>query len=454
MVKIVRQAGQKCTLNKPLYCPKNVEHLNILFNKLIFIFLCIGMIFTDLPISEKTVTKSLMIFIAPIIVAFIIINRKLNLKITKNTQIMYLYSIVTFIVSIYLLFFNVIIKGTDVNVYDTNIILKNIEAFISTLFIHFLVYLSLIFTLNNMNINKIRKVVIIIFIGLTIAAYIEYLKPQIFNYLHSTPITDGRLRLFTSEPSHAVLLYTIITMLSLYFVKKEYFNYVIIIIYFIILIFINSKGSFISLMIMSIIMFLKHIKKYRYILGLLIILLLSYYLLYKFALPSIYIDIEKYTSFSTRLSSLISSIIIFILYPFGLGYGTYLIYYPKIIAQGYEIANSLYIKLFGYPLSSAEISYIISTGKNVGNKSGITQSIMFNGWLAVIFWIKIFKNSFYYIKNLDIKAAKKMILESLLLFMLIQLLIGSEYTLLYVIWLPIAFIETMYYKQKRNKIEA
>jgi len=29
MVKIVRQAGQKCTLNKPLYCPKNEEHLRI-----------------------------------------------------------------------------------------------------------------------------------------------------------------------------------------------------------------------------------------------------------------------------------------------------------------------------------------------------------------------------------------------------------------------------------------
>jgi len=29
MVKIVRQAGQKCTLNKPLYCPKNGEHLKL-----------------------------------------------------------------------------------------------------------------------------------------------------------------------------------------------------------------------------------------------------------------------------------------------------------------------------------------------------------------------------------------------------------------------------------------
>jgi len=33
MVKIVRQAGQKCTLNKPLYCPKNGEHLNYFLDK-------------------------------------------------------------------------------------------------------------------------------------------------------------------------------------------------------------------------------------------------------------------------------------------------------------------------------------------------------------------------------------------------------------------------------------
>ena len=33
MVKIAKEAGQKCTLNKPLYCPKNGEHLNSCFPK-------------------------------------------------------------------------------------------------------------------------------------------------------------------------------------------------------------------------------------------------------------------------------------------------------------------------------------------------------------------------------------------------------------------------------------
>lgn len=73
---------------------------------------------------------------------------------------------------------------------------------------------------------------------------------------------------------------------------------------------------------------------------------------------------------------------------------------------------------------------------------------MFSGWVGVIFCLMIFRNSLMYIKRLDIKTSKKIILEFLTLCMFIQLLIGSEYTLLYVIWLPIALIEVMYYKQQ------
>jgi hypothetical protein len=53
-----------------------------------------------------------------------------------------------------------------------------------------------------------------------------------------------------------------------------------------------------------------------------------------------------------------------------------------------------------------------------------------------------------YIKKLNINTSRKIILEFLVLGMFIQLLIGSEYTLLYVIWLPISLIEAMYYKQQ------
>ena len=178
------------------------------------------------------------------------------------------------------------------------------------------------------------------------------------------------------------------------------------------------------------------------------ILLIAFYLFLKFAFPLLYIDINEGTSFSTRFSSSISVVLVLVNYPLGLGYGSYLFYYPKILDQSYEIANALFTNLFGIPLSYAEISDMISTWRNLAPKAGMQQSIMFNGWVGIIFWLIIFRNSLKYIKKLDINTSKKIIFEFLILYIFIQLLIGSEYTLLYVIWLPIAFIEVMYYKQQ------
>jgi hypothetical protein len=189
-----------------------------------------------------------------------------------------------------------------------------------------------------------------------------------------------------------------------------------------------------------------NIKKIKYAVFLLLILPIAFYLFLKFAFPSLYIDINKGTSFSTRFSGLISVVLVLVSYPLGLGYGSYLSYYPQILDRSYEIANVLFTDLSGISLSYAEISDIISTGENIGAKAGIPQAVILSGWVGVIFLI--FRNSLIYIKRLDIKTSKKIILEFLTLCMFIQLLIGSEYTLLYVIWLPIALIEVMYYKQR------
>ena len=91
---------------------------------------------------------------------------------------------------------------------------------------------------------------------------------------------------------------------------------------------------------------------------------------------------------------------------------------------------------------------MISTGKNIGAKAGISQAVILSGWIAVIFWLIILRNNLKYIKRININTSKKIVLEFLILYIFVQLLIGSEYTLLYVIWLPIAFIEVMYYKQQ------
>jgi len=413
----------------------------------IFSLLCVGMIFTDLPIYEKTVTHSLMIFFAPLIFAFILVVIKFKVLLTKNLKLFILYMIVSFVTSLILLYYLILTKG-EFYVYNKNLLIKHFEAFISISLLHFLVYFLLILICYKLSPNLLKKFVFLIFLFLTLVGLIEYLDSEKLSMFHSTPKDYERLRLFTAEPSHAVLLYLIFSLLSLFFIENVSLKIFISILSGIIFILINSKGGFITLFFISIILFLKKIRNIKYTVVLLLILVIASYLFVKFALPSLYIDINNFSSFSTRFSGLISVILILFKYPLGLGYGSYLFYYPKILDQSYEIANTLFVNLFGIPLSYAEISDMISTGKNIGAKAGIPQAIIFSGWVTVIFWLIIFRNSLKNIKRININASRKIILEFLILYVFIQLLIGSEYTLVYVIWLPIALIEVMYYKQQ------
>ncbi len=420
---------------------------NQLLYLFIFFLLNVGMIFTDLPIYEKTVTHSLMIFFAPLIFVFILVVKNFKVSLTKNLKLFVLYLIVSFVSSLILLYY-LILTGEELYAYNKNLLIKHFEAFISLSLLHFIVYFLLILVCYNLSPNSLKNFVFLSFIFLTLVGFVEYLDPEKLSILHATPKNYERLRLFTAEPSHAVLLYLIFSLLSLFLVENVFLKILISIVLGIIFTLINSKGGFITILLASIILFSKNIKKIKYAVFLLLILPIAFYLFLKFAFPSLYIDIIKGTSFSTRFSTLISTILILVNNPLGLGYGSYLFYYPKILDQGYEIANALFTNLFSISLSYAEISYIISTGEYMGAKAGIPQVIVFSGWVGVVFWLMIFRNSLMYIKKLNINTSRKIILEFLVLCIFIQLLIGSKYTLLYVIWLPIALIEVMYYKQQ------
>jgi hypothetical protein len=419
---------------------------NQFFYLFIFFLLCIGVIFTDLPIYEQTVTHSLMILFAPLIFTFVLVVKKFKVLLTKNIKLFIQYMIVSFAISLILLYYLILTKG-EFYVYK-NLLIKHFEAFISLSLLHFLVYFLLVLVCYNLSPNLLRNFVFLIFLFLTLVGLIEYLDPEKLSMFHSAPKDYERLRLFTAEPSHAVLLYLIFSLLSLFFIENVSLKIFISILSGIIFILINSKGGFITLFFISIILFLKKIKNIKYTVVFFLIILTASYLFIKFVFLSLYIDIYKFSSFSTRFSGLISVFIILFKYPLGLGYGSYLFYYPKILDQSYEIANALFINLFGIPLSYTEISDMISTGKNIGAKAGILQAVILSGWIAVIFWLIILRNSLKYIKRININTSKKIVLEFLILYIFIQLLIGSEYTLLYAIWLPIALIEVMYYKQQ------
>jgi type IV secretory pathway TrbL component len=81
---------------------------NRIKNQLLYLFifslLNVGMIFTDLPIYERTVTHSLMIFFAPLIFVFILAVRNFKKPLTKNLKLFLLYMIVSFVSSLVLLY--------------------------------------------------------------------------------------------------------------------------------------------------------------------------------------------------------------------------------------------------------------------------------------------------------------------------------------------------------------
>ncbi len=417
--------------------------------KFFFIFLIFGMIFTDLPFfSSYTVTHSLMFIISPIIFVTILIikNFKLDIKRSFLVKIFLFYTIFTLITSLLLLLVYLLFKG-DFAVYNKNLIVKLLEAFFSVTFLSFTVVFNLNFLLQRMNLNFFKKAIYVVFLFLTISAFLEFFNQGIFSFLHATHYTYDRLRLFTSEPSQATLLYFIFASLAFFLYRKKIMRIFIFLISFIVLLLVASKGFFISFLIASVFIFGKYFKNKKFSLLMLILVGLSSYVFYNFALPALYVDIEHFTSFSTRFSCMISVLLILVFFPFGTGYGTYLYFYPDILKKSFNIANQIFLHIFSLPLSYLEINSMITTGKDLGAKSTIPDAVLYNGWIGLLFFVIIFLKFISRIKSLALPKTDKIILEFIIYTIFIQLLIGSESVLLYCIWLPLIFIENL------NKLE-
>jgi hypothetical protein len=350
----------------------------------------------------------------------------------------------------------ILIKG-DIEVFGKNLLIKNFEAFISLTLLHFFVYYSFVNVFRMLHFKFIKSFIIFIFMFLSCVAFIEYLNPKLIDFFHSTPKEYDRLRLLSSEPSQAILVYAIFGILSFSLVKDKLSKILSTLVFITVMYLIQSKGFFISLFLATMFTFFTYRKNWFRLRTLVIIFLMtifSVYGLFNIAIPAILLDIENFSSFSTRLSGIISLFLILIKFPIGLGYGTYLYLYPDILNKSYTIANNFFINHFGITLSYVEIENMISTGINLGAKAGIPQSIMFNGWLGVLFWAIVFYNTFKLLSNRNIFnkfTVNELYFRFLTWIIFFQLLYGSDYVLLYVIWIPFALIEVLNKKEAYNE---
>lgn len=413
--------------------------------KLFFILLLFGMIFTDLPLfPNNTVTHSLMFIISPIIFSILLISKGFRIELRANSFVHFflIYMFLSLLSSLILLNYVFIAKGVFV-VYNKNLFIKTIEASFSMVFLHFTVAYNLYFLMKRLSNKFLKRVTSFVFLFLTFCGIIEFFNPSLIDVFHVSPKEYDRLRLFNAEPSHATLVYFIFGAMAIFLIKDKILRGSMLFIMFVILILIGSKGFFITLILSSFLLFIKNTKAVKLYPLFIIILLALYFVFNNLILPQLLIDLEKFSSFSTRFSGMLSAILILILMPLGTGYGTYLYFYPDILEKSYNIANQIFLALFSIPLSSSEVDSMISTGQNLGAKATLPQLIMFSGWIGLLFFVILFVKLKNGIRNSSLSKPEKLFLEFITNVIFIQLIIGSEYNLLYCIWLPLAFIEVL-----------
>jgi len=413
--------------------------------KFFFLLLLFCMIFTDLPIfPNNTVTHSFMFIMSPMIFLLLfILNRfGLKLKIDSFIYIFFIYMLLSLISSLILLNYVLMVKG-DFIAYNKNLLIKTLESFFSLTFLHFTVAYNLNFLIQRISIKFLKRIILFVFLFLTLSGAIEFFNPSLIDLFHIIPKEYNRLRLFNMEPSHAALIYFVFSTMAIFLIRNKIFKGIMLFISFVIFILIGSKGFFITLILASFLMFIKNMKDIKIYPLFIVILATLFFIFNNLILPSLLIDIEKFTSFSTRFSGILSTFLILILMPLGTGYGTYLYFYPDILEKSYSIANQIFLSLFSIPLSSLEVDSIVSTGQNLGAKASLPQIIMFNGWIGLLFFVFLLVKSKKTIKKLSLSRYNKLFLEFIVYVVFIQLIIGSEYNLLYCIWLPLVFIEKL-----------
>lgn len=414
--------------------------------KIFFLFiLFICTVFIDLPLSHEigTIGKSLMIFFAPI-VGFIIIYYKPSIIKQKDVKLFFEYYFISIAISSCILFFYILIAGNVFDIYNKFMFLKLIFASTYILIFGF-AYLSYRYIFIYINIKKIRIFFQFVFIFLSAVGLIELFNRHLFTamYLHSINVYYYRLRLLTSEPSQAFLLYGIFALLAIISSSSKLIRILFVFIFLFFSVLIGSKGGLILISFSLFILILFNLKRFLNLKNiiLLIIIIIACFYFFNIAFHSTIEGIQyKFTSFTTRSAWIIATLISLIFFPIGEGYGTYLSFIGSILKKSCIILKNL----VPFPLAFSEVHNEILYGLNLGAKAGIQNQIIYNGWIAIIFYFILFTNAYKKIKYLNFNYFEKFLLKLLLIFIFLEIFLVVNTAVMYAYIIPIALINSLY----------
>jgi hypothetical protein len=312
--------------------------------------------------------------------------------------------------------------------------------------VFFLAFFSLFRLLSTLNQNTILSLALLLFLGLTLIAGIEIINKeslQVFHSNGSAALRESRLSLLMSEPSQAFPTYAALFFTVILFIgdRNPWLTTGLTILFLMVALKIDSKGGLpilaISIAVPLIPLLRNRPQLGRYVGGgIIIVISIIVISLVSKGSEQFQDNIEKWSSFGTRLVGFCSAGLTLFTYPFGVGYGTFHVHYPGIISK---TANWLQYNS-GIPFNLEEVYFMAGTGETLSAKAGIPTQIVYNGILAIWFFCRTFSRAWR-----QTYAARdplyKFIGQAFVVFIFCTLCFGADMNTLYAWLIPIALME-------------
>ena len=260
---------------------------------------------------------------------------------------------------IYIIVYSLLItifRGDDISTSIYKIVTNNI----------LLIFMIISFYYSRQYFSVIKKYIWLVFlINLLGCLFCDILSIDFGSIIHRSFTEYGRFRGFTSEASWFGYTTVLLGVLAAECSSVRILRYAYFVLAIIIAFIGGSKGTVACIPLAVFLYFIFGIKKHIFLKCMLIpfSLLVMYEVFSIFLLDSFIVDLSEATSFSTRISSMIAGLLIFIHYPFGTGYGSFVPILKDFFLQGYDLLNQ-YIPV--YVLSYSEIMSTVQDPQAVG----------------------------------------------------------------------------------------
>ena len=419
--------------------------------KLSFLLLVISTLFQDLRLQAifGTIARSPVVFISPVIfVLLLLLQRKY--VVFPFSQLYLKYWIITFIVSVFILFATILFvtKGVP-EMYGQSPYGKLFKSSSYNLVIFIFSY-CLLNTSSKVSLSFIYKVVQGCFWFLVVLAVLEYFDLAFFDFLHTENVygifnKDIRIQLTSFEPSAAApffITFAVSFILLRYQLgMSKWITIISGIISILILTAIASKG--VILIVVALLWAIRKNLSYKTIVPVIILSVPIIRFIITDTIPLLQYNIEDVETVSTRLTTVSASLYSLVVHPFGEGYGTYLYYFPKLIVPVFKWV----VNFTGIPFLGGELEDMLYTGNSLISKSGVASEVMYNGWIAVIMLVLVvryFNKLAGSIKNQGVYILFVFIMSYLFLSFLFSVSVESSYFFILPLAIIIKIIDTQH----------